>query len=100
MRIIKLSKNKPHGFETREKVDEFFDLDLRKKRMPGQFLVPKGWIREGGIEQDETLIFTYDRECVYKAHAKSGREKYNGPENDYYRYYCDSDSREGIAKTP
>jgi hypothetical protein len=70
MRIIKLSK-KDAEFKKRPMVDIYFLDTLPKRNPPGKFLLSNRVIGQDGISPGETLVFTYEGQCVYKALAAS-----------------------------
>jgi hypothetical protein len=86
MRIIKLSK-KDAEFKKRTMVDIYFLDTLPKRNPPGKFLLSNRVIGQDGISPDETLVFTYEGKCVYKALAASTRQINNGPDNAKYAHY-------------
>ena len=65
-------------------LDEFFKS--MKGDRNGVFLVPKGWIGEGGLERDEAVLFSHKGEVKYVARAASGREDNHGRDSDRFPY--------------
>jgi hypothetical protein len=86
MRIIKLS-SKDIDFPDRAGVVNYFEVKLPNRDPVGQFLLTKGRIREGGIEDGEPLIFTYKGQITYTAKASSGRFTNSGSDRDTYPFY-------------
>ena len=86
MRIIKLSK-KDDEFKKRAMVDTYFRDTLPKRNPPGKFLLSNRAIGQDGISPGETLVFTYEGECVYKARAASTRQINSGRDNDKNAHY-------------
>lgn len=70
MRIIKLSE-KDEDMLDRSMVDVFFKKEL-PKRNGGRFHVPKGFISSVNFPAGEQLVFSYKKEIIYLATAKSG----------------------------
>lgn len=84
MRLIKLSKKE---FNKEEDVDHFFGPDLKSNRSlleqrepPGAFFFGEKKIGEGGIQEGETLLFTYDGKLRFIAKSASGRLTMPGKE--------------------
>jgi hypothetical protein len=86
MRIIKLSK-KDDEFKKRPMVDTYFRDTLPNRNPPGKFLLSNRAIGQDGISPGETLVFTYEGECVYRARAASTRQTNRWPDNDKYPHY-------------
>lgn len=80
MRLIKLNKEE---FNKEEDVDHFFGPDLKSNRSlleqrepPGAFFFGGKKIGEGGIQEGETLLFTYDgklRKTCEETSKKQGK---------------------------
>lgn len=82
MRIIKLNIIKE--FPTFEQLVHYFEYDLPSRNPPGKFLLPKGWIAEGGLEPGERVLFSYKCRVRFVAHAASGRIKNTDEEQKNY----------------
>jgi hypothetical protein len=87
MRLIKLSKK---IFETEDKVAYYFNdsgSELRSRNdKHGVFTFPKGWIAEGGISPNETVLFSYKGNVVCVAKTLSERLPWSGFECSLYPY--------------
>lgn len=84
MRLVKLSTAE---FESIDKVDKFFDHDLRQREPHGRFLFPRGWIAEDGLAKSELLLFSFLGRVVRVARAKSGRLRNTDVQRGRYPYY-------------
>lgn len=87
MRLIKLSKK---IFDTEDKVDYYFNdsgSELRSRDdKHGVFTFPKGWIAEGGITPNETVLFSYKGNVVCATKSLSARLPWCGFECSLYPY--------------
>ena len=69
MRIIKLGDK---VFATSDEVIDYFVEYLPGRSPPGKFRFPAGKIAEGGLVEDEAVVFTHLGKVVYKARTASG----------------------------
>jgi len=88
MRIIKLSPS-DEDMKDLEKVQDYFERKLQRRKPRGQFLLTKGRISKKGISPGEMIIFSYNTEIVYLALSDSDRQDTTGPESiKYPHYFC------------